>query len=83
MRISSAEYRNWNLDDWCNHVRTLGVNRLSDWAQASRSSYNHAVTLGRQREVARKLGWLPKLDKDEMQRMTDEEFVERFRILTH
>lgn len=78
MRISSKQYRDWTIEEWCEHVQALRVNRLSDWASASRSSYNHAVTLGHQREVARKLGWLPKLDSGEMQRMTDEEFVERF-----
>ena len=79
MRVSSTEYRAWTLEAWCAHVRALGVSTLSDWAQVSRSSYNHAVTLGRQREVARKLGWLPKLEKDEMESMSDDEFLDRFR----
>jgi hypothetical protein len=78
MRISSKQYREWTIEEWCEHVLALRVNRLSDWASVSRSSYNHAVTLGRQREVARKLGWLPKLDSGEMQQMSDDEFVERF-----
>jgi len=79
MRTSSKEYRNWTLDDWCEHVRSLKVSSLSEWAQASRSSYSHAVVLGCQRDVARSLGWLPKLEPGEMLRMCDEEFAERFR----
>lgn len=79
MKISSAEYRNWSIDDWCAHVRALDVTTLTGWATTARSSYNHAVTLGCQREVARELGWLPKLDTGEMERLSDEEFVKRFR----
>lgn len=79
MRISSAQYRDWSIEDWCAHVRSLNVTTLSTWASAARSSYNHATTLGCQRDVARALGWLPKLDNGEMERLTDEDFIERFR----
>lgn len=79
MKISSAQYRNWSIDDWCAHVRALNVSTLTGWATTARSSYNHAVTLGCQREVARELGWLPKLDTGEMGKLSDEEFIQRFR----
>lgn len=79
MKIPSAEYRHWTIEQWSDYVQALNVGRLSDWAAASRSSYNHAVTLGCQRDVARALGWLPRLDSGEMERMSDDEFVERFR----
>lgn len=78
-RISSETYRGWALAEWCAHVETLGVASLTAWANSARSSYNHAVSLGVQRRVARELGWLPKLEKGEMHRMTDLEFAERFR----
>lgn len=77
-KISAGEYRSWSIARWCKHVKSLGVGSLSDWAYRSRSSYNTAVTLGVQRQVARALGWLPKLEKNEMQRMTDGEFAVRF-----
>ncbi len=79
MKISSAQYRNWSIDEWCAFVRALDVTTLTGWATTARSSYNHAVTLGCQRDVARALGWLPKLDNGEMERLTDEEFIQRFR----
>lgn len=79
MRISSAQYRDWSIEDWCAHVRSLNVTTLSTWASAARSSYNHATTLGCQRDVARALRWLPKLDNGELERLDDEEFVKRFR----
>lgn len=79
MRISSAQYRSWSIDEWCAYVRALDVTTLSGWATMARSSYNHAVTLGCQREVARALGWLPKLDTGEMGGLSDEEFIQRFR----
>lgn len=79
MKISSAQYRNWSIDEWCAHVRALDVTTLTGWATTARSSYNHAVTLGCQRDVARALGWLPKLDTGEMVRLSDEEFIQRFR----
>ena len=69
MKRSSKEYRSWSLEDWCAHVRSLNVATLSAWA----------VTLGYQRDIARALGWLPRLDTGEMQRMSDAEFIERFR----
>ncbi|HEY9199654.1 MAG TPA: hypothetical protein VIR60_09825, partial [Gammaproteobacteria bacterium] len=78
MKISSAEYRKWSIDDWCAHVRRLNVTTLSAWAAAARSSYNHAVTLGCQREVARALGWLPRLDNGELALLDDDEFIRRF-----
>jgi len=78
MRISSAQYRSWSIDEWCAYVRALEVTTLSGWATMARSSYNHAVTLGCQREVARTLGWLPKLDTGEMGRLSDQEFIQRF-----
>lgn len=77
-KISSEEYRSWSIKRWCRHVESLAVSSLSRWAEKSRSSYNHAVTLGVQRRVARELGWLPKLEKGEMARMTDCEFAMRF-----
>lgn len=67
------------MNDWCVFVQSLGVTSLTAWANKSRSTYNRAVMLGLQRKVARKLGWLPRLEKGEMQRMTDDEFVARFR----
>jgi len=76
--ISSAEYRAWSLKQWCRHVMSLEVETLTGWAMRSRSSYNHAVSLGVQREVARELGWLPKLEKGEMERMSDSDFALRF-----
>lgn len=79
MRVSSAHYRNWTLDDWCEHVRSLHVNTLTEWSRKSRSTYNRAVVLGCQRDIARRLGWLPKLDKGEMESMHDNEYLERFR----
>lgn len=79
MKTSAAEYRRWTLEQWCAHVISLRVDSLTAWANCSRSSYNHAVILGVQRQVARELGWLPKLEEGEMQRMTDHDFVIRFR----
>lgn len=76
---SSAEYRRWTLDQWCEHVKSLGVTTLTQWANTSRGTYNRAVTLGIQREIARALGWRTKLEKGEMLRMTDDDFAERFR----
>jgi len=78
MRRSSAEYRAWTLDDWCEHVRSLNVDSLTSWANVSRATYNRAVALGFQRKVAEHLGWLPRLENGQLQRMTDEEFVTRF-----
>ena len=72
MRTSSKDYRNWTLTDWCEHVKSLGVKTLTEWSIASASSYNHAVALGRQRDIARKLGWLPPLPRVEMETMSDE-----------
>lgn len=77
-RMSSDEYRSWSITHWCRHVQSLGVSSLSAWAVNARSSYSHAVTLGVQRKVARQLGWLPKLEKNEMQRMSDAEFALRY-----
>ncbi|HOP16297.1 MAG TPA: hypothetical protein PLX99_06790, partial [Gammaproteobacteria bacterium] len=77
-RMSSEEYRSWSIARWCRHVQSLGVSSLSTWAVNSRSSYSHAVTLGVQRKVARQLGWLPKLEKNEMQRMSDADFALRY-----
>ncbi|MHB1241668.1 MAG: hypothetical protein ACYC18_14395, partial [Gammaproteobacteria bacterium] len=79
MRMRSADYRRWTIEDWCTHVRSLEVKTLSDWAEAARGSYNRAVTLGYQRDVARKLGWLPKVEDGGLGALTDDEFVERFR----
>ncbi|HEB58499.1 MAG TPA: hypothetical protein ENJ01_04695 [Gammaproteobacteria bacterium] len=79
MKRSSSEYRSWSLDDWCEIVRSLNVDSLTAWANASRSTYNRAVALGRQREIARRLGWLPRLENGEMEKLTDDEFVLRFR----
>lgn len=78
-RRTAADYRRWSTSQWCNHVRGLNVSSLTAWANRSRSSYGAAVTLGVQRNVARALGWLPKLEKDEMYRMSDDAFAERFR----
>jgi len=79
MKRSSSEYRSWSLDDWCEIVRSLNVDSLTAWANASRSTYNRAVALGHQREIARRLGWLPRLENGEMEKLTDDEFVIRFR----
>lgn len=79
MKISSAKYRSWSVEDWCKHVRSLNVMTLSGWAMTARSSYNHAVTLGVQRKVARALEWLPRLDNGEKEQMNDDEFVHQFR----
>ncbi len=79
MKRSSAEYRAWTLDDWSEHVRSLNVDSLTAWANVSRTTYNRAVALGHQREVARVLGWLPRLQNGELARMSDEDFVVRFR----
>jgi len=78
MRRSSSEYRDWSLEEWCAHVRYLGVTSLSEWAVKSRSTYNRALILGLQRDVASALGWLPKIENGGLMAMTDEEFVERF-----
>lgn len=78
-RRSSREYREWDLEQWCQHVRSLGVQTLTQWAVTSRSTYNRAVMLGIQRKIARRLGWLPKLEKGEMYCLTDHEFADRFR----
>lgn len=72
MRISSKEYRSWTLEQWCQHVESLGVSTLTQWSVAARSPYNHAVTLGLQRDIARALGWLPPLAQGEMKTMSDE-----------
>ena len=78
-RRPSREYREWTLDQWCDLVRSLGVNTLTQWATVSRGTYNRATMLGIQRDVARALGWLPRLDTGEMYQLTDHEFAERFR----
>lgn len=81
MRIRFEEYRRWNIEQWCGHVRSLNVSTLSQWAFKARGSYNIAVTLGYQRQFARNLGWLPKLEPGEMQRLSDDDFAERFRAM--
>lgn len=78
-RRSSREYRDWDLEQWCQHVRSLGVQTLTQWAVTSRGTYNRAVMMGIQRKIARRLGWLPKLEKGEMYCLTDHEFADRFR----
>lgn len=79
MRIPASVYRQWTLEQWCDHVRELGVTSLSQWATSSRSSYNRAATLGLQREVAARLGWKPKLENGGLRSMTDDDFVAGFR----
>jgi len=79
MRRSSREYRQWSLEDWCKHVRELGVTSLSQWATQSRSTYSRAATLGLQRDVAAELGWMPKIENGGLKSLSDGEFVERFR----
>ena len=81
MRILSKDYRTWSLDAWTECVRATGAKTLSQWAELSRSSYNHAVTLGVQRDVARALGWLPRLESGELEHMTDAQAAARFRTL--
>ena len=81
MRILSKDYRRWSLDAWTGFVRATGATTLTQWAERSRSSYNHAVTLGVQRDVARALGWLPRLEPGEMESMTDAQAAARFQAL--
>lgn len=79
MRVPASVYREWTMEQWCDHVRELGVNSLTEWAASSRSSYNRAATLGLQRQVATRLGWKPKLENGGLKAMTDDEFVQGFR----
>lgn len=79
MRRSSKQYREWSLEQWCDHVASLDVTSLTEWAKASSSSYNHAVTLGCQRSVAKRLGWIPKIENGGVKAMSDDAFVEGFR----
>lgn len=81
MKTLSKTYREWSLDDWCHHVKALNVDTLTAWSNVSRSSYNHAVVLGKQRKVARLLGWLPKLEKNELESLSDEDYIKRFKAM--
>ena len=78
-RRSAETYRNWTIDEWCDHVRKTGVQSLAQWAERSRSSYNHALALGVQRTVADALGWHSKPPNGAMRRWTNEDFAQKFR----
>lgn len=81
MRITTDEYRTWDLQRWITHARELGVSSISEWARVSEYTYRVALVLGVHRKVAAALGWRCKIENGGIQRMSDEEFAARFRAL--
>lgn len=79
MRMTADAFRAWSLDQWCEHVRSLGVNSLTAWASTDRNAYNHARILGIQRQVADRLGWLPKLVNGGLAHLDEDDIAQRFR----
>lgn len=81
MRITSATYRGWSVAQWCDHVQSLNIHSLTEWANISPYAYRQAVALGIHRQVADVAGWSPRVENGALVHMSDAEFAVRFRRL--
>ena len=78
MKISSATYRGWTIAQWCDHVQSLGIHTLTEWATRSPYAYRQAVALGVQRQVASSAGWRSRVENGGLDRMSDADFAAHF-----